>query len=47
MREARNDLAQPVKVDAFEGVRIKAFPNGFPRFTASHECAKVSVSIGS
>ena len=27
--EALNDLAQPVKVDAFEGVRIKAFLHGF------------------
>ena len=39
-REARIDLGQPVKVDAFEGARIKAFHHGFPRFTASHECAK-------
>ena len=37
-REARNDLAKPVEVNAFERDRIKAFSHGFPRFTTSHEC---------
>ena len=46
-REARNDPAQPVKVDAFHGGRIKAFLHGFPRFTASPEYAKVSISVRS
>ena len=43
--EARNDLAEPVKVVVFEGVRIKAFSHGFSRFTTSHECAEVSASV--
>ena len=34
--EARNDLAKPVEVDAFEGGWIGACPNGFPRLTTSH-----------
>ena len=45
-REARNNLAQPVKVDALEGFRIKAFRHQFPRFTAKYDCAKMPVSIG-
>ena len=45
--EARNDLAEPVEVDAFEGGWIEAFPNGFPRLATSHERAEMPVSLGS
>ena len=34
--EARNDLAKPVEVDAFEGDRIKAFSHRIPYLTTSH-----------
>ena len=35
-REARNNLAKPVEVNAIEGDRIKAFSHRFPRLTTSH-----------
>ena len=41
----RNDLAEPVEVDAFEGGWIEAISNGFPRLTTSHQRAEVPVSI--
>ena len=46
-REARNDLGRPVKVNAFEGLRIKAFTGRFPRFAAVHQRTQVSVSVRS
>ena len=46
-REARNDLAKPVEVDAFEGHWIKAFSRRLPRLTTSHLRADVPVSKGS
>ena len=45
-REACNDLARPVKVDAL-GVLIEAFLHMLPRFTAKHERAKMHVSVSS
>ena len=46
-REARNDLAKSVEMNAFERNRVKAFSHGFPRFTTSQWCAEVSVSMSS
>ena len=46
-RQARNDLAEPVEINAFERNRIKAFSHEFPRFTTSHWCSEVSVSTSS
>ena len=44
-REARNELAQPMEVNALEGALVEAVSDRFPRFTAVHQCAQVSVSV--
>ena len=45
--EARNNLGQPMKIDALEGALVKAFSDRVPRFTAVHQRTQVSVSVRS
>ena len=45
MCEARNDLAQPMKINALKGILIEALPHRFPSFTAMYQRAKVPVPV--
>ena len=42
----RNDLAEPPEINTFKGNRINAIFNRLPCLTTSHECPKMSVSVG-
>ena len=44
--KARKDVAQSLEISTLERKCIKAVFNGFPSITTSHECPKLSISIG-
>ena len=46
-REDRNNLAHSMEINTLERALVEAFSNRFPRFTAAHERAQVSVSVRS
>ena len=44
-REARNYLAQPMKVNTFERALVEAYANRFPSSATAHQCAQMSVPV--